>query len=466
MALVFAPAAVGSERVPAGRCDFADPKRTLRTSMNDLLAGTVVVLTGTMVTVWAARRFENLVNPISLFVAAWTASTSLFLLRLMPYAPLRPSTVAILLASGCCFIGGVLISRLPGWQAFAAAAGRWYASQDVAASRGVVTTLLVALLMLEMVSFSLYLIEVASRMALGSFVTNLMAVRVLKPELHYPAILLWGGALYCWILAAGKARECPGNLPRWLVWAVPIAVTPFLMTTGRGELFFVAITAVVARFLCRGRFSIGAYELTITATVGTLLLAFFKGLSVLRGQVGSHVALQLGFPSSLILLVDPYLYATGGIAAFDHLVGDVTISGDLMGPLTFWPAHRLLYALGAGPAPVSWLADFVEIPLLFNTFTYLQLYLRDYGVVGCFVGSLALGIIGGVLHQIAVLGNTAGARIPYAIFAFAVFISPWENFFSQLMVPLLIVITTVLTWAAGAISNSMHSHEPRTLLAS
>ena len=453
-------------RLAPGRC-LVGAAPTREGDLNALLDAAVVAVIGTVTALWVARRLDGIVNPVSLYISAWTACLSLFLLRLLPYEYLRPSTVAIIWTSSGCFIGGVLITRLRGWRALSADIAGRYSRQDAAATRNVITVIMVTLLGLEMLAFSLYLIEVASIRGIGSFLTNLAAVRILKPDLRYPAILLWAGAIYCWLLAAGRAHDSPDGLPRWLMWGVPVALIPFLMTTGRTELFFVAITAVVARFLRDGRhISLTKFELAVTPAIAVILLVFFVGLSYLLGKFAADTAVEFGFPERLILLADPYIYATGGFAALNQLLSDVTVGGDLSGPLTFWPAHRLLYALGVAPTPVSWVADYVEIPNLFNTYTFLEPYYRDYGVLGCFGASFTLGVIGGVLHQVAVIGSMAGARIPYAIFAFAIFISPFVNHFSQLVVPFLIVVFTGLTWAAGSISNARRNHVFGSFLAS
>ena len=87
-------------------------------------------------------------------------------------------------------------------------------------------------------------------------------------------------------------------------------------------------------------------------------------------------------------------------------------------------------------------------------------------MVGCIAASVALGTIGGVLFQVAVDGGSPGARIPYSIFAFGVFISPFVNHFSQLMVPFLICVSIILTWAVAAISQARQSHAIKPLIAS
>ena len=433
----------------------------------NLLAAALVAVIGSLVTLRAAQHFQSLANPVSLFVGAWTICLSAFALRLLPYAALRFSTVVVVAASAACFVGGVYLTKLPGWRALSSTAAAWLTRQDARATPSVITTLMLVLLGLEMLSFVLYIVAVARVEGLSAFWTNLAAVRILKPQLSYPAILLWAGGLYCWMLAAARPREDPHVLPRWLIWGVPVALIPFLLTTGRTELFFLAITAVVARFLARGPdASQTRHEIAVITATGIVLLGFFVALSYLLEKEGADVAFLLGFPPDFLLFVEPYVYASGGFAALDQLMSDVMLTGNVTGPLTFWPLHRLLYALGVAPPPAGVVANFVEIPFLFNTFTYLEPYYRDYGVVGCVAASVALGTIGGVLFQVAVGGGSPGARIPYSIFAFGVFISPFVNHFSQLMVPFLICISIILTWAVAAISHARQSHAIKPLIAS
>jgi oligosaccharide repeat unit polymerase len=318
--------------------------------------------------------------------------------------------------------------------------------------RRVVSLLLVGLLVLGLAATTLYVLEVARELGIFAFALNLASVRAARGDLQYPGVLTWGAGLYIWLLAAGAGSAY--RLPRWTYGLAVIALVPFTLTTGRTELFFVAISGVVAFLLRQGaQPRITARHALVVGGIGVLLLGAFLGLSQLLMKSGRYVALDLGYPAPLISLADPYIYASGAIPALDWLVRDVARGLDLSGPLSFWPAHRFLYALDLGPPPADWVAAFIEIPFRFNTYTFLEPYLREFGVAGCWLASFVLGLVGAWLHRVALVGSCPPARVPYAILAFAIALSPMVNHFSQLVVPMLIVIVTVLTWTAATASR-------------
>jgi oligosaccharide repeat unit polymerase len=417
--------------------------------------GSLAIVTlgvGVFATLVAIRRLGGLVNPAAVFLAAWTTSLALYALRLLPYPALGPETVALIGGSAFAFVGGVWLGGHGAWRDTAADAGRWFRHLHDLMDRRVVSLLLVGLLILGLTATTLYVVAVARELGILAFALDLASVRVARGHLRYPGALTWGAALYIWLLAAGAGSAY--RLPRWTYVLAVTALIPFTLTTGRTELFFVAISGVVGFLLRQGeRPRVTPRQVLAVGGIGVFLLAAFLGLSELMMKSGRYLALDLGFPAPLASLADPYIYASGAIPALDWLVHDVARALDLTGPLSFWPAHRALYALDLGLPPADWVSAFIEIPFRFNTYTFLEPYLREYGFAGCFLATFLLGLAGGWLHRVALVGACPPARIPYAILAFAIALSPMVNHFSQLVVPMLIVIVTVLTWTAATASR-------------
>jgi len=420
--------------------------------MGNALLAILLAAAGTVATMAAVRKFGGLVNPAALFLAAWSTSLTLYALGLLPYRALAPETVVLIGGSCAAFVGGVWIGRMGGWRDTGSRAGDWFRRLHAQLDRRVVSLLLIGLLVAGLMATTLYVVAVTRRFGILAFALDLSSIRAAKAELQYPAVLTWGAALYVWLLAAGAGATY--RLPKWTYWLAAVALVPFTLTTGRTELFFVAITGVVAFFLRQGEDTRPTLRHVLAVGgIGVLLLGAFLGLSTLLLKRGRFVALDLGFPSSISSMADPYIYASGAPAALDWLVHDGSRALDLSGPLSLWPAHRVLYGVGLGTAPANWVAEFVDIPFQFNTYTFLEPYLREYGFAGCFLASFVLGLAAAWLHRVATVGSCPPARLPYAIFAFAIALSPMVNHFSQLVVPMLMITATLLTWTAATAST-------------
>ena len=218
----------------------------------------------------------------------------------------------------------------------------------------------------------------------------------------------------------------------------------------------VVVIALVA-WLLRESHSrqLGTRQVVVIGVSAVLLLGAFLTINALLRKGVADAAIGYGFPRALRSLVDPYLYASAPVAAFNELVRDHTLSGDMSGPLTFWPVHRALFGFGLEGTPASFVAPDVDVPFPVNVYTFLEPYWREYGVAGCVGISWFLGLAGGALHRVAVAGKTALARLPYAIFAFAIVISPFINHFSPLMVPLLIAFVPLLAGTGVFLSRHL-----------
>ena len=178
--------------------------------MNELIAALVIASLGAWLAFRATHALGGATNPTTLFISAWPVTLSLFALHLLPYPPLRGRTVAILASSLSAFVVGTLVSHLPGWRALAHRTGGWYRRRATTTERNVTVGVMILLLGSGAFATILYIRAVARIEGLFSFFTNLAAVRVLKPNLDYPASLFWGAAMFIWLLAA-TARTTPGG---------------------------------------------------------------------------------------------------------------------------------------------------------------------------------------------------------------------------------------------------------------
>jgi oligosaccharide repeat unit polymerase len=156
----------------------------------------------------------------------------------------------------------------------------------------------------------------------------------------------------------------------------------------------VVCAVIVSSALSLGRSYV---EPVVISVLGSSLIGYFIIVGQALGKTYDYVILRAGDfagPDIFRPLASAYVYIAANIPAFDgymfHHQGEYTWG--LFGTL---PVAKFLQHVGllqhALPNEVG---DFVEVPFLFNTYTYLNVFYRDFGIFGALLCPLLVGYIG------------------------------------------------------------------------
>jgi oligosaccharide repeat unit polymerase len=70
--------------------------------------------------------------------------------------------------------------------------------------------------------------------------------------------------------------------------------------------------------------------------------------------------------------------------------------------------YAIAYHLGIAPQPINTITPYVGIPELTNTYTIMQPFYHDFGLLGVLLESILYGLFFSCLYLISVTGNRLG----------------------------------------------------------
>lgn len=363
------------------------------------------------------RLLGDFASPPAIIVSVWGATLGLFVLRLLPYAPLDSTAWLVILGTVAGLVAGSVAAIRSG-RVFGEVKpgslphpGAWVTVFGVIGLSGTLW----------------YAASVIAVLGWDGF-ANAETLRYALFTQRIPSVFLFAQLFSVLTPILALAVVLGGTrLPRAVVaLAIGCALTT-LTTTDRTQFFSILLTSV---FMTSHRFgrTLSWRRAGLIAMVSALLfvssflaietwrLASDRGLFLRlpgmvwvpgKGAVGpaeTGPLAVLGRSGQRLALM--YAYATGSYAALDRLL-DVPAE-PAGGVHTFFPVLRLLQRAGVltidlPPA----IPDYVElypqpapglIALSFNSYTFIYYPLMDFGVVGALAYALVVGLIAGLVY--------------------------------------------------------------------
>jgi oligosaccharide repeat unit polymerase len=349
-------------------------------------------------------------HPVTLWLLPWAAAVTLHALRLLPYRPLGAGTAALIVGATGAFAGGVLLAerRFPVWPRPPRTDAE-RALRLAAVAAGCLTALATAA----------FLVDVSRRFGLraalmpSAQVREAIAAGTLAATIKYVYVALAGAVLLAY--AAGRAQGRRRRLP-WIAGALLcVAVTVF--STGRATVFAAFLIACAAFTLADpGLLTRRRFTAAVAAFAALAVVVLYVGGAIIGKTYENNVDIQsvesvFTEHPSLRPLALSYQYASAPVAALDVLVGASKPFGVTHGCGVLTAGCSILRRVGVPVQPVSIVRPFTARPLMWNTYTSLDMPLLDFGWVLLTPFALLLGLLVGGAWRAARDGLAMGAVV-------------------------------------------------------
>ena len=350
----------------------------------------------------------------------WFGAIGLHVARLVPYAPLQPTTIALLAATIACLAG---VSAASAW---------WLARHKTDLSRtSLVGTPAIWVTVLSLVGlggFAWYIREVVRALGWEGF-ANAELLRFTLFTYRIPSTFLFAQlAAIAAPLTALALRLGAAPLPRWALVLPILCVVSTVISTDRTQFFTIVLTSL---FMVAHRYgAVASTKRVVFGAIlaGALLIGSFLGVEAWRAMpdrpgvflqlpgmswVPGQGAVGPGTSGGLSVigrasqrLAGVYIYSTGSFSALDRLlVAPPPATG---GKHTFFPILRPLQRAGLLtidlPSPIPGYVQLYDAPapglvaLSFNAYTFLYYPLCDFGIAGALVYTAIVALILGIAY--------------------------------------------------------------------
>lgn len=347
------------------------------------MLGICTLMIGLLTALAMARLVKDYANPVSVYLTVWSLTVSLFLASWVSYNPVSSSLwwAVVLSAFGFCLGGG---AALFWWQS--KPQQQEVGDLDVDPQR--LKWLIMLFTGLGGMGFLLQLMHLQQTMGISILLENPVEARRLHsnvPVWGYLNILNVANIPLCLIYRKVKARY------EWWMFATLIfAISAALITTDRTRFFYMAIWSFFVWFYLARETKALAKKMGGVALLGSVLLLFFV-------SIGEHYERKYRdrFPENIhlseefSLLVEPYIYLTGSLAALDALILDENPM--YLGKFTFSPLVSLAKVAVPDLETVPLQGKLYFVPMEVNTYSYLQQFYQDFGWWGILLGPYLCG---------------------------------------------------------------------------
>jgi len=389
-------------------------------------------LAGAAVAVWlSSKYFRHPLSPFSVFYCAWFIALAFYHLHWIAYIPVRRSGWTMIAVSMVTFGLGWIIPYLT-WNP------RDYRTTDLI-QRQVSSARLRAVIgicfVLGSIAFVAFVYAVHAKLGIATFIEAPWEIRqAMSPaeggELREPLKpLSWlnvANVALCTLYIFGAK----GPRRRW-VWAVLVLTLLELPLLQDRIHFFFAVAWGLFVLLHLTRITVR--KLIGLAAFGTvLLLAQFLAVATWLGKVAENNPILMDVAKvqgAAVLLLSPYMYLTVSFPALQVHI-DSTLR-PTYGAMTFYPLFQVLNKVDPTLEPPPVISDFVSVPFLANTFTWLQQFYDDFGIAGVWIGPWIIGILTSSFYFYMLSTRSAYSILMNGVFSFCVALSIYGNHFTQ-----------------------------------
>ena len=363
-----------------------------------IFAACLVLMTA--VVLLSRRVHRTVLAPWSIYTVVWLGLIGLHSLNWIHFTPISSQTWLMLLGSLGSYLAGAglvfavkpvaVAMSLPPRE-------RWFSGVTFPRVRQFHAVITV----MGLVGSVGYFLVVQRLYGLDTLLTNPGTIRSGQSTTEFIQMFFWWkfpfymnwlaiGLGLAWILARGRLT------PAWVYAALVVEVMVNLALVSRGQMLLVGFVAVFLLTARRRRIG-AARQLLVLGVLVVALAAYFTVAGELLGKTSEYFVDAAGGyfgPKALRPLGEFYIYVAGNIPAFQAFV---TEYADVRTHALFQilPLAKLLQAAGflGGRLP-SEVGEFLNIPQPFNTYTYLNVFYMDWGVVGIVIGPFLFGLLG------------------------------------------------------------------------
>lgn len=340
------------------------------------------------------RRLGSAAEPLGIFLIAWTVALALFAIPWVNFT--APATTAWILVgasigafSGGCTVVYLLPSKSP-------APTPKVERIDPRRLR----ILLFVCIILAWTGFVAFLHAVNDVIGWSNVFTDPQLVRsiqttssVFRSSYGPWKLLTYFGAIAFLLWTVGLRMRVFQGWSRPLVVLGAFSLVPYLFTTDRTEFVTTAIWTglfhlVWRPFIKSRRAALGVVLAAVVILGGFIVIGARRGTTI-RGFPDIQRSLTTQQFSSLAL---PYLYLTSDVPILTQLMRDPN-RPHTDGAYTFLPAVKLAHLAHLSGPPPTEVAAFYPVPFSEeNVASWLAPFYLDYGLLGCIVIPLLLGL--------------------------------------------------------------------------
>jgi len=376
---------------------------------------------------WGATRFcRDMANPVAVYTQVWTLSVALFLAGWVTYLPVDAALWWALVLSGFGFLLG-------GWSALIWGTPKWRnlpPSQEISVSvdEARLRVLLQWFTFLGAVGLLLQIRHLQTTMGLDLLIEDPVVARRLHSN-----VPVWG---YFNLLNVANIPlvviyvRVSGRFRKWMSLTILLAVAAALITTDRTRFFYMVIwTFFVWIYLPGRRLTPGRKWLGLGFVV-VLLLVFFTVIGEhydrkYRDRFPEHIHLTGRFQ----VLIEPYIYLTGSLAALDALLNDENPM--YKGKFSFSPLVSLAQVFFPEIETVQLQGKLYFVPMEINTYSYLQQFYQDFGWWGILFGPYVCGWLTAWVYTLMRRKPTLWRVYTAGLLTFCCVMSVFVNTFTQ-----------------------------------
>jgi hypothetical protein len=398
---------------------------------------------------WSVTSLAPL-HPAQLWALPWSIAVSMYSLRLLPFRPLSWSTTLIAAAATTAFA----LFSLAGERFLSASRSKQRPGQR--ADYAIVRSAALAVASLTMVGAFAFV--ASATVTYGARDTFTASAR-LRAAIQAGALAIQVKYVYAALAAVALSSMAAGlaapRRPRllWLGLAAASAGSTYF-ATGRATVISALVIAVVAYLTSRALPVRRSSFIAGIGAVAAAALAIFLAGGQLIGKTYANSADIRAVPSvfarhsSLSTFALPYKYVAAPVAALDIQVRSSPMWGDAKGCAELAELCRALGKVNANTEGVSRIRPFTAPPLVWNTYTALDLPLLDGGKALAVPIVALLGFLCGVLWEWSRRRALLGVLV-YSIEAAAVVGSPAVFLFTAPHVVGALLIGAVAIWLAS-----------------
>lgn len=345
----------------------------------------------------ARKLHSTILVPWCLYCTSWIGMFGLYSLGWIEYNPIRLSTWAVLAGACLAYVGGSACMLAP---AMTKSPPRlpprsmWFANVNLK-RYDFFYLFLVALALIGAAGY-FYVIE--RLFGVSILWTNPGLLRGLQAQDDYiQEFFWWKFAFYAnWpAFALGVARMLlPKRRTPWWIKLSTVALLLLNLTlVSRSHMLILLFPIAVLTSAAAGRRR-GSSEMAVIGGVLGVVAVYFVVMGQILGKTyeySIYLASEFYGPALFRPLTGVYIYVTANIPAFQWLI-DSPVS-HTYGAFQALPLVKLLHGIGVPLDVPAETGQFALVPFPFNTYTYLNVFLQDWGLAGAIVGPFAYGAL-------------------------------------------------------------------------
>ena len=349
------------------------------------------------IAVWiSAKFFRHPLSPFGVFYGIWFAALALYNMNWIAYTPVRRPAWVLIGLNLAAFGIGWIIPYL-GWNP------RDFQNSDVMRHQVSADRLLKVIgicFVLGVIGLAAFFYAIHSTLGLDIYINNPPLIRAemaaggsitegIKPFNWLNVTNVALTSIYLFVLRGPRRR---------LVWPVLVfSLVAALAMEDRMRFFY---ATVWTGFILLHSIKVSAKQIVVGVTLGIMvLLAEFIAMATFMGKVAENNAVLMQSASiqdAALILLPPYMYATESFPALQAYMD--TGPKSTHGSMTFYPIFKLLNLVDPTIEPPLIVAEFVSIPIEANTFTWLQQFYDDFGIVGVLIGPWVVGVVSSAVY--------------------------------------------------------------------